>query len=175
MRPASTAAPPATPPAYPIEPMAGPTGPPLGAPPVPWGYWPPPPPKRKKTWALVVAVVVVVIIVLVAAVAILSVQSRATIVRIDKSGASGGSMFFNVTIRTSGSAIEMDHLHVYVRSLRLGSTFDDVVYYNLDRIPGGTEFVWDVDVGIDPQDEPSFTYVFTIEVNGSQTDSSTVS
>jgi hypothetical protein len=176
MLPASPTAPPAMPPASPMEPMAGPTGPPFGAPSAPWTYWPPPPPKRKKTWVLViVAVVIVAFIVLGASVAFLSTQSRATFVRIDKSGASGNSMFFNVTIRTSGSAIDVDHLHVYLRSLRLGATFDNAVYYNVDRIPGGREFVWNVDIRIDPLDEPSFTYVFTVEVNGSQTDSSTVS
>ena len=122
-----------------------------------------------------VAVVVALIVVLASAVAFLGTQSRATFVRIDKSGTSGNSMFFNLTIRTSGSAIEVDHLHVQVRSVRFGATFDGNVYYNLDRIPGGTTFRWHADVQIDPLDEPSFTYAFTIEVNGSQTDSSTVS
>jgi hypothetical protein len=84
-------------------------------------------------------------------------------------------MSFNVTLRTSGHAIDAEHLYLHLRSLRLGATYHENVCYNLDRIPGGTEFVWDVNDGIDPARDPSFRYEFTIEVNGSQTDSRTVS
>lgn len=83
-------------------------------------------------------------------------------------------MFFSVTIRTSGAAVDADQLHVDLRSVRAGVTFDELVYYNLERIPGGTVFTWDLDIAIDPLDEPSFSYVFTLEVNDSRTDSSTV-
>lgn len=118
--------------------------------------------------------IVLAIVIVASVVVYFGTQARASFVGITKGGASGNSMFFNVTIRTSGVAIEAEKLQVDVQSVRSGATFDEIVYYNLERIPGGTLFIWNLDISIDPLDEPSFTYVFTLEVNGSRTDSSTV-
>lgn len=123
---------------------------------------------------MIVAVIVVVAIVVFSAIAILANQPRATCVGITRDGVSGNSMFFNVTIRTSGAAIDADQLHVDLRSGRAGVTFDEIVYYNLERIPGGTLFIWDLDIAIDPFGEPSFSYEFMLEVNGSRMNLSTV-
>jgi len=96
-------------------------------------------------------------------------------VEIAKRGPAGNSMFFDVTMHTSGASIAVDQLHVTLRSVRAGVVFDQVVYYNLETIPAGTTFVWDVDVLIDPFDEASFSYEFGLQVNGTPVDSSTVS
>ncbi|MGI0148329.1 MAG: zinc ribbon domain-containing protein [Thermoplasmata archaeon] len=163
------------PPAAPATAPPGPSPtPPSMAGPAPWGYWPPPPQRRKTRTILVVAVIAIVVIVILAVVVILTTQTRASFVNITKSGDSGSSAFSNVTIRTSGAAIDVDRLHVDLRSVRSGATFDEIEYYNLEQIPAGTVFIWDLDIGIDPFDEPSFTYVFTLEVNGALVDSSTV-
>ena len=143
--------------------------------PVPWAAWPPPPPKRKVArTAWVVAVVVVAAIVVIATVAFLVLQPRANFLGITKTGTSGSSMFFDVTIRTQGASIGEDRLHVNLQSVRGGATFDEVIYYNIGTIPAGSTFVWNVDILIDPLDEPSFTYQFTLQVNGTPVDSSTV-
>ncbi|HLB67840.1 MAG TPA: hypothetical protein VJN63_05185 [Thermoplasmata archaeon] len=46
--------------------------------------------------------------------------------------------------------------------------------HNLDTIPAKTTLAWDLDVLIDPFDEASFSYLFTLEGNGTQMDASTV-
>ncbi len=124
---------------------------------------------------MVVIALVVVAIVILAVVTLVVTQPRANFVGISKRGPSGNSMFFDATIHTSGASIGVDRLHVTLRSVRAGVAFDQVVFYNLETIPAGTTFVWDVDVLIDPFDEPSFTYEFGLEVNGTPMDSSTVS
>lgn len=133
--------------------------------------WPPPPPARKKSRAIIAVIVLVVVAVLVlVVVAVLVNQPLANFAGITKRGPSGSSMFFDVTIHTSGASIGVDRLHVTLRSVRAGATFDEVVYYNIETIPSGTTFVWDVDIGIDPLDEPSFTYAFVLAVNGTPMD-----
>ncbi len=161
-------------PAYPATPL--PASPPT---PVP-AYsqlppWTPSPPKAKKYRTAVIAIVVVVILVIViAVVALVTTKPSAEFVSITKTGISGTSMTFDVTIHTRGQSVAVDRLHVNIESIRGGSVYDGVQFYNIDPIPADTTFTWNVDVYIDVIDVSAFTYRFGLEVNGVETDSSTV-
>jgi len=110
----------------------------------------------------------------IAVVAILVIQPHANFVTITKNGPTNDSMFFSVRLHTSGASIGVDKLHVDIRSVRSGATFDEVIFYNIQTIPAESTFTWSVDVKFDPLDPTSFTYVFTLDVNGTVMDTSTV-
>jgi len=158
------------PPAQPPEVAAPPYAPP--------GAWPPasfpPPPKRKSRAALIAIVIVVVAVIAIIAAATLLIQPKAQFVSITKTGLSGNSMIFQVTMHTEAASIGVDKLHVNIESLQNGGTFDSVQYYNIDTIPAGRTFSWDVDVLVDPNSLSAFTYEFVLEVNGNAMDTSTV-
>ena len=131
-------------------------------------------PKRKRRTALLVVIIVVVAILAIAVVAILVIQPHANFVTITKNGPTNDTMLFSVRLHTSGASIGVDKLHVDIRSVRSGATFDEVIFYNIQTIPAESTFTWSVHVKFDPLDPTSFTYVFTLDVNGTVMDTSTV-
>jgi len=129
---------------------------------------------RRWLWAILVVVIAAVLVVGILAALSLSARPEARFVDIVKTGVVLSSMTFDVTLRTSGASIQADHLHLNIQSLHYGAEYDAVQYYNLDRIPIGSTFTWNVDVRVDPYDVASFTYTFVLEVDGVQNDSRTV-
>jgi hypothetical protein len=121
-----------------------------------------------------VVLAVVVAIIVIGVVAVLLIHANARFVRISKTGVLNGNMTFDVTIHTDGASIPVDKLHVNIRSLQNGAQYDAVYFYNVNSIPAGRTFTWGVDVRVDPANLSAFRYEFTLEVNGSIMDSSSV-
>jgi hypothetical protein len=121
-----------------------------------------------------VVLAVVVAIIVIGVVAVLLIHANARFVSISKTGVLNGNMTFDVTIHTDGASIPVDKLHVNIRSLQNGAQYDAVYFYNVNSIPAGRTFTWGVDVRVDPANLSAFRYEFTLEVNGSIMDSSSV-
>jgi len=175
------AAAPSPAPAQTRPPLTPPFSPQMQAPPIGPGYWPGQPyaalPTKKKSPLLVVAIVIVALVVVVslaAAVYVLT-SAKAHIVSITKMGLDGnGNMTFDLQFAIEGASIGVDKLHLHLRAFENGVQYGSGIYFwNQDALSVGTH-TWGLHIAVDPNNLSAFTYRFTLEVNGSVVEQTTV-